>query len=70
MKLRCVNPECDSRCEDDIPMFTVNLTVDEEGDPCEAAYKIDGEYFTCCHCGDIAEWVRPNGNVFLHTEKE
>jgi hypothetical protein len=57
MKLRCINPECPSRTGDELPCFTVNMTVDQDGDACETARHIDGKYFTCCNCADNAEWV-------------
>ena len=56
-KLRCRDEECDSRTDDQPPMFDVHLTVDEDGDTTEQARHIDGEYFTCCFCADSAEWV-------------
>jgi len=68
MKLRCKNPECVSNTDGDSPCFTVNMTVDEDGDACESARKIEGEYFTCCHCADNAEWVStdtPNDSGML-----
>ena len=58
MKLRCKNPECESNTENANSCFTVNMTVDEDGDACESVRKIDGEYFTCCHCGGEGEWVQ------------
>jgi len=58
MRLRCTNPECPSRASDELPYFTVNMTVDQDGDPCgETPQDIDGEDFTCRYCGDNAEWV-------------
>jgi len=58
MKLRCLNPECESNTGNDSPLFTVNMTVDEDGDACESARKIDGMYFTCCYCQSNAEWIK------------
>jgi len=57
MKLHCLNEECSSNTNGDAPLFTVNMTVDEDGDACESARKIDGEYFTCCYCESNAEWL-------------
>lgn len=57
MKLKCKNKECESNISDENPCFTVNMTVDEDGVACEPAKHIDGEYFTCCHCGGKAEWI-------------
>lgn len=62
MKLQCKNVECESR-DHVIPMFKVSIMVDQDGDPCESASGIDGDYFTCCHCGDSAEWVKDDGGL-------
>ena len=57
-KLRCTNEECPSHVDDtETPVFTVNMTVDGDGDVCEPAYKIPGKYFVCCFCESEAEWV-------------
>ena len=59
-KLQCTNKDCDSRTNDDPPMFMVNLTVGEDGSPVESAIHIEGQYFVCCHCQSKAEWVENN----------
>ena len=56
MKLQCTNPECESIIGDDTPVFTVNLTVDEDGEACSSAQSVEGKYFTCCYCEGSAEW--------------
>lgn len=58
MKLRCKNPECQSRTEGLLPLFKVKLMVDEDGGLVEDPSGVDGDYLTCCECGDSAEWVR------------
>lgn len=55
-KLRCVDRFCESNAGDVAPTFTVNMTVDEDGDACETAQQIDGQFFTCNYCGEPAEW--------------
>jgi hypothetical protein len=56
MKLKCKNKDCDSNVNGDEPQFSVNITVDEDGDVCESAKSIEGKYFTCNYCSDNAEW--------------
>ncbi len=61
MRLRCSNPECESRIDPDgvQPLFTINVTVDSDRDLAESLNRrsVDAECFTCCYCHDVAEEV-------------
>ena len=58
--LRCSNPECESRHEE-TPMFTLNVTVDEDRDVCESLRKVEAKFFVCVYCNDIAEEAEKGG---------
>jgi hypothetical protein len=52
--LRCTNKKCESH-EMQSHSFDVTITVDDDGDG--NSKEIDGQYHTCCHCQEQAEWV-------------
>ena len=59
MRLRCANPDCESRQESDHPcdqgFFNVTLTVYSDGSLAENPERIEAGYFTCNMCGREAE---------------
>lgn len=54
MKIRCSNPECESR-EGQDPLFNVRVEVDGDFNAAESIKKIDAEHFECCFCHSEAE---------------
>lgn len=74
--IRCSNPECESR-QEETPMFTLNVTVDEDCRVCESLHKVEAQFFTCVYCQDTAEdgvWLH-NGSpsrprrVWMHAKR-
>lgn len=56
-RLRCTNKECCSR-SGEVPSFSVNVRVDEDGKVDETIKHIEGECFTCNFCHSLAEWKK------------
>ncbi len=56
MRLRCRNPKCESRIDENIePCFDVFMCVDKEGNLVEAVHEMMLNEFICCFCNDRAE---------------
>ena len=55
-KLRYSNEDCESRTEGQMPCFSVNLAVDDDGSVSEPVRKIPGKFFECVFCHSEAEW--------------
>ena len=54
-KLRCSNPDCCTRIDNEKPSFSVTVSVGEERELAENLDKIEASYFTCDYCNDPAE---------------
>lgn len=53
--LRCRNPDCCTRTQDEMPSFSVTVSVGEDREMTENLHKVEALHFTCDYCNDIAE---------------
>ena len=54
-KLRCSNPDCCTRMDNEMPSFSVTVSVGDARELAENLDKIEASHFTCDYCNDPAE---------------